>query len=77
LPSLPHAFEHFGFAEPHSDYVIWPAGTASPCRRDLRAHDLGRIIVDRALGAEWDAAIGESSALIARDGVEGVLAASR
>ena len=77
LPSLPHAFEHFGFAEPHSDYVIWPAGAAPPCRRDLRAHDFGRIIVDRALGAEGDTAIGDSSALIARDGVEGVLAASR
>jgi hypothetical protein len=54
-------------AEPHSDYVIWPAGTRPPCRRDLRANDLGRIIVDRALGLSGIAAIGESSALIARD----------
>ena len=77
LPSLPHAFEHFGFTEPHSDYVIWPGGAAPPLRRDLPAHDLGRIIVDRALGAEWDAAIGGSSAGTTRDRVEGVLAAGR
>jgi hypothetical protein len=77
LPSLPHAFEHFGFAEPHSDYVIWPGGAAPRCRRDLRAHDLGRIIVDRALGAEWDTAIGRSGAGTARDRAEDVVTASR
>jgi hypothetical protein len=52
LPSLPRAFEHFGFTEPHSDYVIWPQGRAAPFRCDLPAHRLGRIIVDRVLGGE-------------------------
>jgi phosphoglycerol transferase MdoB-like AlkP superfamily enzyme len=55
LPSLPQAFEHFGFTEPHSDYVIWPQGGAPPFRRDLPAHRLGRIIVDRVLGSEPEA----------------------
>ena len=77
LPSLPHAFEHFGFTEPHSDYVIWPAGAASPCRRDLAAHDLGRIIVDRALGTEWEAAIGVGSSGTTRERAEDVLATGR
>lgn len=53
LPSLPAAFAHFGFAEPHSDYAIWPgslwAGAALQERRDLPSHELGRAIVDRAL----------------------------
>jgi hypothetical protein len=57
--------------------VIWPGGAAPPLRRDLPAHDLGRIIVDRALGAEWDAAIGGRGAGTTRDRVEGVLAAGR
>jgi hypothetical protein len=52
LPSLPQAFEHFGFAEPHSDYVVWRQGGAQPLRRDLLAHRLGRIIVDQVLGPE-------------------------
>ena len=77
LPSLPRAFEHFGFTAPHSDYVIWPGGAARAPRRDLPAHDLGRIIVDRALDAEWDAAIGGSSAGITRDRFESVLAGGR
>jgi hypothetical protein len=51
LPSLPQAFEHFGFAEPHSDYVVWRQGGAQPLRRDLPAHRLGRLIVDQMLGA--------------------------
>jgi hypothetical protein len=51
LPSLPQAFEHFGFAEPHSDYAIWRQGGAQPLRRDLPAHRLGRLIVDQVLGA--------------------------
>ena len=50
LPSLPAVFEHFGFDDPHSDYAIWPAWGASQ-RRDLQAHQLGRLIVDIALGA--------------------------
>jgi hypothetical protein len=56
LPSLPHAFEHFGYAEPHSDYVIWSGGDMSPLHRDLHAYELGRIIVDRVLGGEWESA---------------------
>ena len=54
LPSLSNAFRHFGFAEPSVDYAIWPGamwpGAAAPQRRDLRAHELGRLIVDAALG---------------------------
>jgi Sulfatase len=50
LPSLSAAFHHFDFAEPHSDYAIWPGGGA-PGRRDLPAHRLGRLVVDMALGA--------------------------
>jgi len=49
LPSLPHAFRHFGFDEWSSDYAIWP-GDGAPQRRDLEAHELGRLIVDRVLG---------------------------
>ena len=52
LPSLPRAFEHFGFTEPHSDYVIWPQGATPSLRCDLAAHRLGRLIVDRVLGDE-------------------------
>lgn len=49
LPSLPQAFAHFGFAENSSDFVVWPgAGRAE--RRDLPAHELGRLVVDLALG---------------------------
>jgi hypothetical protein len=56
LPSLPQAFEHFGFAEPHSDYVVWRQGGAQPHRSDLPAHRLGRLIVDQVLGAEPESA---------------------
>src|SRR5207253_969711 len=48
LPSLAHAFGHYGFDEWSSDYAIWP-GTAAPQRRDIEAHELGRLIVDAAL----------------------------
>ncbi len=41
LPSLPRAFDHFGFREPHSDYVIWPASDAPGVQADLPAHRLG------------------------------------
>jgi hypothetical protein len=55
LPSLPGAFDHFGLAEPHSDYAIWPstlcASEGLPVRLDLPSHELGRWIVDRALAA--------------------------
>jgi hypothetical protein len=50
LPSLGGAFAHFGFVDSSSDYVIWPCA-AGPQRRDLQAHQLGRLIVDAALGA--------------------------
>jgi hypothetical protein len=56
LPSLSGAFAHFGFDQPHSDYVIWPQGTAPPQRCDLPAHRLGRVIVDRVLGPDAEAA---------------------
>jgi hypothetical protein len=53
LPSLPQAFEHFGFDEPHSDYAIWPGETGIPPQRcDLPAQRLGVVIVDALLGAE-------------------------
>jgi hypothetical protein len=58
LPSLPQAFEHFGFTEPHSDYVIWRQGGAQPLQRDLPAHRLGRLIVDQVLGASPEAVTG-------------------
>jgi len=46
LPSLPHAFRHFGFDEWGSDYVV-RHGSASPARQlDLPAHRLPRIIID-------------------------------
>jgi hypothetical protein len=44
LPSLPQAFDHFGFEESTSDYVVWP-GTAMPPRQlDLPAHRLPQLI---------------------------------
>ena len=49
LPSLSNAFRHFGFEEWSSDYAIWPSAGA-PQPRDLEAHELGRVIVDAALG---------------------------
>ncbi len=52
LPSLSGAFAHFGFDEPHSDYVIWSQGIVPPRRCDLPAYRLGRIIVDRVLGPD-------------------------
>jgi hypothetical protein len=46
LPSLPRAFDHFGFAEWTSDYVLWP-GTAMPPRQlDVPAHRLPQLIKD-------------------------------
>jgi hypothetical protein len=50
LPSLSGAFRHFGFDEVSSDYAIWPTAGV-PQRRDLPAHELGRLIVDAVLGA--------------------------
>ena len=54
LPSLSDAFAHLGFAESSSDYAIWPAANwanSASQRRDLPAHQLGRLVVDAALGA--------------------------
>ena len=48
LPSLPHAFEHFGFAELHSDYVIWPRHWRRRRGGTCRSHGSAGI-VDRAL----------------------------
>jgi len=57
LPSLPQAYAHFGFDEPHSDYVVWPGETdIAPRRCDLPAHRLGAVIVDALLGPETAAA---------------------
>ncbi|HEV8681073.1 MAG TPA: LTA synthase family protein, partial [Stellaceae bacterium] len=50
LPSLSGAFRHFGFDEASSDYAIWPTAGV-PQRRDLPAHELGRLIVDAVLSA--------------------------
>ena len=75
LPSLPRAFAHFGFTEPHSDYVIWPQGAAAPLRCDLPAHRLGRIIVDRVLGAEPESVTNLSVADARMTGVQRALAA--
>jgi hypothetical protein len=50
LPSLSDAFRHFGFDEPSVDYAIWPSAGAAQ-RSDLRAHELGRLLVVAVLGA--------------------------
>lgn len=48
LPSLPHAFDHFGFTDWASDYVLVEDGAASGSRRvDLPAHRLPWVILDR------------------------------
>ncbi|MGE5270010.1 MAG: LTA synthase family protein [Thiohalocapsa sp.] len=56
LPSLGNAFGHFGFEELDSDYVVWPAAGVPAQRRDLKAHELGRLIVDAVLGVPAAAA---------------------
>jgi len=56
LPSLPLAYAHFGFEEPHADYVVWPGEAGIPPRHcDLPANRLGAVIVDALLGAETTA----------------------
>jgi hypothetical protein len=55
LPSLPRAFDHFGFTDLHSDYVIWPGSGNSPRRIDMPVHRLGQVLVDTALGGGWQA----------------------
>jgi phosphoglycerol transferase MdoB-like AlkP superfamily enzyme len=44
LPSLPRAFEHFGFEEWTSDYVLWPAAEPPPRRLDIPAYRLPQLI---------------------------------
>jgi hypothetical protein len=53
LPSLPHAFRHFGFEEVGSDYVVWRGGATDTRQLDLPAHRLPRVVIDalRATGA--------------------------
>jgi hypothetical protein len=52
LPSLPLAFDHFGFEEWGTDYVVWQ-GANSPARRlDLPAYRLPELILDALQRAE-------------------------
>jgi hypothetical protein len=53
LPSLPRAFDHFGFTDRHSDYVIWPGTDDAPRRVDLPVHRLGQAVVEVAIGGDW------------------------
>jgi hypothetical protein len=46
LPSLPHAFDHFGFDDWASDYVVWQNGEAQSRRLDLPAHRLPGLLLD-------------------------------
>lgn len=46
LPSLPHAFRHFGFEEWGSDYVVWRGAAAAAKQLDLPAYRLPRVIVE-------------------------------
>jgi len=47
LPSLPRAFEHFGFDEWASDYVVLDGAVPHPRRLDLPAHLLPQLLLDR------------------------------
>ena len=47
LPSLPHAFDHFGFSDWASDYVLVDGAASCPRRVDLPAHRLPWVILDR------------------------------
>jgi len=48
LPSLPHGFPALGYDDWRSDYAVWTRG-GLPARRDLAAHELGRLITDLVL----------------------------
>jgi len=50
LPSLPHAFGHFGFDDWASDYVVVDGGAPCARRVDLPAHLLPSMILDRLRG---------------------------
>ena len=68
LPSLPQAYAHFGFDEPHSDYLIWPGEKGvAPRRCDLPAHRLGAVIVDALLGRQMTAGPAQAAAEPALD----------
>jgi hypothetical protein len=47
LPSLPLAFDHLGFGDWASDYVLVDGTASRPLRLDLPAHRLPREILDR------------------------------
>jgi phosphoglycerol transferase MdoB-like AlkP superfamily enzyme len=47
LPSLPHAFRHFGFDEWASDYLLLDGAARRAQRLDLPAYRLPQIILDR------------------------------
>ncbi len=47
VPSLPHAFRHFGFDEWASDYVLLDGAARRAHRLDLPAHRLPQMILDR------------------------------
>jgi hypothetical protein len=57
LPSLPHAFGHFGFAETASDYVLWRRDRVLPQRLDLPAHRLPRLLLETLEASEARAAL--------------------
>jgi hypothetical protein len=64
LPSLPRDLAALGFDDWRSDYAIWSRG-GEPCRQDLAAHELGRLVADLALEREpasREAALGIASA---------------
>jgi hypothetical protein len=46
LPSLPHAFAHFGFDEWGSDYVLWRGDRSRQHRLDLPAYRLPEVITE-------------------------------
>jgi hypothetical protein len=46
LPSLPQAFEHFGFDEWGSDYVVWHRAARQSRQADLPACRLPRLLID-------------------------------
>jgi hypothetical protein len=48
LPSLSRDFAALGFDDWRSDYAVWTLG-GEPHRRDLAAHELGRLVADIAL----------------------------
>jgi hypothetical protein len=63
LPSLSKPFSHFGFDATSSDYAVWVNG-GRPQRRDLRAEELGRIIVDSVLAVPDSPLLGERGACL-------------